>query len=136
MTGLAVDPAVLSAAGAAVVGAGDGLAANLTVLTGGFAASTGHDHAGTVFGLAYQCAAESLVSAAAAVVNACRFNGAKIELSASNYSRAEAASTLGGGAGVLSASPDPVTIAAPGPPGTLGSGAAAAVVGAGAGVRR
>lgn len=78
---MVVDPVVLSAAGAAVVAAGDGLAANLTVLVGGFAANTGHDHGGTALGLGYQCAGQSLVSAAAAVVNACRFNGAKIELS-------------------------------------------------------
>ncbi len=59
---------------------------------------------------------------AAAVINACRHNGAQIQVCASNYSKAEAASTLGGGTGVLQAPGDPVKIAAPGPPGTLGPG--------------
>lgn len=122
MPPLAVDPEALSAAGSAVVAAGDGLAANLTVLTAGFGANTGLDAAGTVFGLAYRVAAESLLKLAAAAINACRHNGALIQLSASNYSKAEAASTLGGGTSVLQAPGEPVKIAAPGPPGTLGPG--------------
>ncbi len=122
MVPLAVDPEALFAAGSAVVAAGDGLAANLTVLTAGFAANTGLDAAGTVFGLQYQSAAESLLQAAAAAINACRYNGAKIQLSASNYSRAEVASTLGGGGSVLPPPGEPVKIAPPGPPGTLGPG--------------
>ena len=95
------------------------------VLTGGFSANTGQDAAGEVFGLAYQDAAEALLKAAAGAINALRFNGAKIQLCASNYSKAEAASTLGGGGGVLPAPGEPVKIAAPGPPGTLGPGVAA-----------
>ena len=123
---LAVDPAALSAAGAAVVAIGDDLAAALGVLTGGFSANAGQDAAGEVFGLAYQDAAEALLKAAAAAINALRFNGAKIQLCASNYSKAEAASTVGGGGGgVLPAPGDPAKIAAPGPPGTLGPGVAA-----------
>ena len=125
MAPLAVDPAALSAAGAAVVAIGDGLAAALGLLTGGFSANTGQDAAGEVFGLAYQDAAEALLKAAAGAINALRFNGAKIQLCASNYSKAEAASTLGGGGGVLPAAGEPVKIAAPGPPGTLGPGVAA-----------
>lgn len=122
MVPLAVDPEALFAAGSAVVAAGDGLAANLTVLTAGFAAHTGLDAAGMMFGPAYQDAAESLLTAAAAAINACRHSGARIQQGASNYSKAEAASTLGGGAGVLQAPAEPVKIAAPGPPGTLGPG--------------
>lgn len=122
MVSLAVDPKALFAAGSAVVAAGDGLAANLTVLTAGFAANTGHDVAGEVFGLGYQDAAGSLLKAAAAAINACRHCGALIQQGASNYSRAEAASTLGGGGGVLQAPAEPGTIAAPGPPGTWGPG--------------
>ncbi|WP_204800701.1 hypothetical protein [Mycobacterium riyadhense] len=123
MAPLAVDPEALSAAGNAVVAAGDGVAAALAVLTAGFGANTGLDAAGAVFGLAYQDAAESLMKAAAAAINACRFNGAKIQLCASNYSVAEAASMLGGGTGVLRPPGEPVRIAAPGPPGrwVLGS---------------
>ncbi len=122
MVPLAVDPEALFAAGSAVVAAGDGLAANLRVLTEGFAAHTGLDAAGMVFGLAYQDAAESLVKAAAAAINACRHSGALIQQGASNYSKAEVASTLRGGGGVLQAPAEPVRIAAPGPPGTLGPG--------------
>ncbi|MGO9153601.1 ADP-ribosyltransferase [Mycobacterium sp.] len=126
MAPLAVDPAALSAAGAAVIAIGDDVAAALGALTAGFSANTGQDAAGEVFGLAYQDAAEALLKAAAAAINALRFNGAKIQLCASNYSKAEAASTLGGGGGgVLPAPGEPVKIAAPGPPGTLGPGVAA-----------
>jgi hypothetical protein len=119
---LVVDPEALSAAGSAVVAAGDGLDAAMAVLTAGFGANTGLDAAGAVFGLAYQAAAESLLKVAAAAINACRYNGALIQLSASNYSKADAASTLGGGARVLKAPGEPVKIGAPGPPGTLGPG--------------
>lgn len=122
---LAVDPAALSAAGAAAVAIGDDLAAALGVLTGGFSANTGQDAAGEVFGLAYQDAAEALLKAAAGAINALRFNGAKIQICAANYSKAEAASTLGGGGGELPAPGEPVKIVAPGPPGTLGPGVAA-----------
>ncbi len=119
---LAVDPEALFAAGSAVVGAGDGLGALLVVSTAGFGANTGLDAAGIVFGVAYRSAAESLLKAAAAVINAMRHNGAKIQVCASNYSKAEAASTLGGGGSVLSPPGDPITMVAPGPPGTLGPG--------------
>ena len=59
---------------------------------------------------------------AAAVINACRHNGAVVQLCASNYSHAEAASVLGGGASVLQPPAEPVKTEAPGPPGTLGPG--------------
>jgi hypothetical protein len=119
---LAVDPTALSAAGSAVVAAGDGLDAAMTVLTAGFGANTGLDVAGEVFGLSYQSTAESLLKAAAAVINACRRNGVMVQVDASNWSKAEAASTLGGGASVLQAPAEPAKIDAPGPPGTLGPG--------------
>jgi hypothetical protein len=119
---LAVDPAAYFAAGSAVVAAGDGLNAAMTVLTTGFGANTGLDLAGEVFGLSYQSSAESVVTLAAAVINACRHNGAVVQLCASNYSHAEAASVLGGGASVLRPPAEPVKTEAPGPPGTLGPG--------------
>jgi hypothetical protein len=105
-----------------VVAAGDGLAAALAVSTAGFGANTGLDVAGMVFGLGYQSAAESLLKLATAAVNACSCNGVAIQVCASNYSKAEAASTLGGGGAVLSAPSEPARIGAPGPPGTLGPG--------------
>jgi hypothetical protein len=119
---LAVDPEALYGAGSAVVATGDGLAASLTVLTAGFAANTGRDLAGMVFGLAYQDAAKSLLKAPTAAVNACRTIGALMQQGASNYSAVEAASTLGGGGGVLQSPCPPAELAAPGPPGTLGPG--------------
>ncbi len=75
-----------------------------------------------VFGVAYQDAAERLLKAAAAAVNACLHSGAAIQQGAANYSKAEAASTLGGGADVLQAPPEPTKITAPGPPATWGKG--------------
>ncbi len=119
---VAVDPEALFAAGSAVVGAGDGLGALLMLSTAGFGANSGLDAAGVVFGLAYRSAAESLLKAAAVVINALRHNGAKMQVCAANYSKAEAASTLGGGGSVLSPPDDPVTMVAPGPPGMLGPG--------------
>lgn len=110
------------AAGSAVGAAGGGLAANLTVLAAGFSAHTGVDRAGEVFGLAYQDTAESLLKAVAAVVNACGKCGALIQQGASNYSKAEAASTLGGGGSILAAPPPPEELAAPKAPGTMGPG--------------
>ncbi len=110
------------AAGSAVAAIGDSLAANLTILTAGFSAHTGVDRAGEVFGLGYQDSAESMLKAAAGVVNACRKCGALIQQGASNYSAAEAASTLGGGSGALPAASAPADLAAPGPPGTWGKG--------------
>ncbi|WP_235616846.1 TNT domain-containing protein [Mycobacterium montefiorense] len=94
----------------------------MAVVTAGFGANTGLDASGMVFGLGYQSAAESLLKLATAAVNACRYNGVAIQVGASNYSRAEAASRLGGGGGVLSAPGKPARIEAPGPPGTLGPG--------------
>ncbi len=110
------------AAGSAVVAAGDGLAASLSILTAGFSAHTGVDRAGEVFGLAYQDTAESLLKAAAAAVNACRQCGAIIQQGAANYSNVDAASTLGGGGGVLKSPSPPAELAAPKAPGTMGPG--------------
>ncbi|OBJ12485.1 hypothetical protein [Mycobacterium colombiense] len=122
MAPLAVDPEVLFGAGSAVGAAGEGLAASLTVLVAGFSAHTGLDAAGTIFGLAYQDGAEQLLKAAAACINACRQCGARIQQGAANYSKVEAASTLGGGAGVLQSPPEPPKTNPPGPPGTWGKG--------------
>lgn len=109
-------------AGSAVGASGEGLAASLTVLVAGFSAHTGLDAAGTIFGLAYQDGAEQLLKAAAACINACQQCGARIQQGAANYSKVEAASTLGGGAGVLQSPPEPPKTNPPGPPGTWGRG--------------
>ncbi|WP_053093993.1 TNT domain-containing protein, partial [Mycobacterium heckeshornense] len=115
-------PAALDGAGSAVITVGEGLAAAVGALTTGYGANTGQDAAGEVFGLEYQSAAESTLQAAAAAINACRTVGFKVRLGASNYSKAEAASTLGGGADVLPPPAQPSEFAAPGAPGTLGPG--------------
>jgi hypothetical protein len=122
MPPLAADPDALCGAGVAVVSAGDAVAAAMGTLTSGFGANTGQDAAGEVFGLAYQDTAESVLKAAAAGVNACRSTGFRVQVSASNYSKAEAASTLGGGATVLPTPTRPGEFAAPGAPWTLGPG--------------
>jgi hypothetical protein len=122
MAPLEVDPGALDGAGSAVSAVGDGLAAAVGALTAGYGANTGQDAAGEVFGLNYQDAAESTLKAVAAAVNACRSVGFKVQVGASNYSKAEAASTLGGGADVLPPPAQPADFAASGAPGTLGPG--------------
>jgi hypothetical protein len=122
MPPLAVDPEALDGAGASVVSAGDGVAAAVGALTSGYGANTGQDAAGEVFGLAYQDAAKSLLKAAAEGINACRNSGFKVEMCALNYSRAEAASTVGGGGAVLPTPAQPGNFDAPGAPWTLRPG--------------
>ena len=124
MAPLTVDPAALSGAGAAVIAAGDGVAAATATLTSGFGANVGQDSAGEVFALSYQDSAKSVLKAAAAGINACHTIGFKIELGACNYSRAEASSTLGGGGATLPAPTPPGNFDAPGAPWTMGPGVA------------
>lgn len=122
MAPLSVDPEALSGAGGVVAAVGSVLGASVGALTAGYGANTGQDAAGEVFGLAYQDAAESLLKAAAAGINACGRVGFRVQVSASNYSRAEAASTLGGGGATLPTPAEPEGFSAPGAPGTLGPG--------------
>ncbi|MGO9504261.1 MAG: hypothetical protein ACLPUO_22395 [Streptosporangiaceae bacterium] len=128
MAPLAVDPATLSGAGAAVISAGDGVAAATGTLTSGFGANIGQDAAGEAFALAYQDSAGSVLKAVAAGINDCRTIGFKLEVGASNYSRAEASSTLGGGGSVLPTPTPPGKFDAPGAPWTLGPGIAEPVL--------
>jgi hypothetical protein len=123
MAPLGVDPAALDGAGSAVSASGDGLAAAVGALTPGYGANTGQDAAGEGFGLNYQDAAESTLKAAAAAINACCSVGFKVRVGASNYSKAEAASMLGGGgADALPPPAQAADFAPPGAPGTLGPG--------------
>jgi hypothetical protein len=124
MAPLTVDPAALSGAGAAVISAGDGVAAATGTLTSGAGANLGQDSAGEAFALSYQDSAKSVLKAVAAGINACHTIGFKIELGASNYSRAEASSTLGGRGAPLPAPTPPGNFDAPGAPWTLGPGIA------------
>jgi hypothetical protein len=93
-------------------------------LTSGAGANLGQDSAGEAFALSYQDGAKSVLKAVAAGINACHTVGFKIELGASNYSRAEASSTLGGGSATLPAPMPPGNFDAPGAPWTLGPGIA------------
>ncbi|WP_083198664.1 hypothetical protein [Mycobacterium malmoense] len=124
MAPLSVDPEAMFVAGTGVDAAGQGLAAALGPLTAGFGINSGQDAAGLVFGLGYQNAAESLLNGAAAGIFACRYVGAKVQLCASNYSRADAASNVHGSGHVLPAPAQPQEFPAPGRPGTMGPGVA------------
>lgn len=111
-------------AGTGVDVVGEGIAAALGPLTAGFGINSGQDSAGMMFGLAYQNAARSLLTGIAAAINACRKGGATIQLCASNYSRAEAASKVGGGGHVLPSPAQPAIFSPPNPPGVVGPGIA------------
>lgn len=124
MAPLTVDPEALYAAGSGVDAAGQGLAAALGPLTAGFGINSGQDAAGLMFGMGYQNAAESLLNGVAAGIFACRYLGAKVQLCASNYSRADAASNVHGSGHVLPAPAQPQEFPAPGRPGTMGRGVA------------
>jgi hypothetical protein len=83
-------------------------------LTGSYNADTGQDAAGTAFGFAYQDSARALVDGVGKGVNALRHIGYLIEGSATNYSRAEAAADIRGGAAPLPAPAPPAQYSAPG----------------------
>ena len=111
---LRVDPAGLSGAGSAVGGLSNGLVAAVGLLTTSYNADTGQDAAGTAFGFAYQDSARALVDGVAKGVNALRHIGYLIQGSATNYSRAEAAADIGGGASPLPAPVAPAEYSTPG----------------------
>lgn len=83
-------------------------------LSASYNANTGQDAAGTAFGFAYQDSARALVDGVAQGVNALRHVGYLIQGSATNYSRAEAAADIGGGAAPLPAPTAPAEFSAPG----------------------
>lgn len=111
-------------AGTGVSVIGDGIATALGQLSAGFGINSGQDSAGMVFALNYQNAARSLLTGVAAGIDACRKLGAKIQLCASNYSRAEAASKVGGGGHVLPSPGSPAKVAPPNAPDVMGAGVA------------
>ncbi len=83
-------------------------------LTASYNANTGQDAAGAAFGFAYQDSARALVDGVGKGVNALRHIGYLIQGSATNYSRAEAAADIGGGASPLPAPAVPAGYSAPG----------------------
>ncbi|WP_142254698.1 ADP-ribosyltransferase [Mycobacterium colombiense] len=124
MAPLAVDPEALFVAGTGVSVVGDGIAAALGPFSAGFGINSGQDSAGMIFALNYQNAARSLLTGVAAGINACRKLGAKIQLCASNYSRAETASKVGGGGHALPSPGPPAKVEPPNAPGVMGAGVA------------
>jgi hypothetical protein len=109
-----VDPAALSGAGSAVAGVSEALTAAVGSLTSSYDADTGQDAAGTAFGFAYQDSARALVDGVGKGVNALRHIGYLIQGSATNYSRAEAAADIRGGAVPLPPPASPAQYCAPG----------------------
>ncbi|MCX2712227.1 glycohydrolase toxin TNT-related protein [Mycolicibacterium sp. J2] len=125
---IAVDPAALSLTGVTVDGQGQEASSALNSLAAtlsGAGAQFGHDAAAIVFSQSYIQAGQSLLHAATSAVNACRKIGYGVQMSASNYGRANAASTVGGGESPV---PPPQTSpcqAEPSMPPAMGDGIAA-----------
>lgn len=124
MAPIVVDPDALSGAGEAVTTVGDELSAAIEALSSslGGGAPSGLDAAGLAFGMAYQKSAQALLDAGAGLVNASHNVGFGVGMSATNYSRANSASTIGGGAAPLTAPEKPGELATPSTPPSLGGG--------------
>lgn len=122
MAPIVVDPEALAGAGKSVGAVGEEIAAAVNALAAGLAggAPTGLDDAGVAFGISYQKSAQALLDAAEAAVNAGRGIGFGVQMSATNYSRADAGSTIGGGASPLTAPAAPGEFSAPACPPSLG----------------
>jgi uncharacterized protein YukE len=119
---ITVDPEALAGAGKSIGSVGDEIAAAVNALASGLAggAPTGLDDAGRAFGISYQKSAQALLDAAEAAVNAGRGIGFGVQMSATNYSRADAGSTIGGGTSPLTAPAAPGDFSAPACPPSLG----------------
>jgi hypothetical protein len=128
MTPVAVDPAALDGAGAAVVGAGEGVGSVISTLIAalsGCAGMAGADPAGAAFGRSYDGAAAKLIQAMVTTRNGLCNLGAGVRMSAHNYSLAEAISDVGGRAGPLPLPPSSAPMSAGSPPSAVGSGGGA-----------
>ncbi len=126
MPPLVVEPEELAGAGVSIAGVSDELASALSTLAAGLpgGAMAGHDTAGLAFGAAYQQAGQALLDAGAAAVNGGRKVGFGVQVSATNYSRADASSTIGGGAGALTPRSAPGEVDAPAMSSPFGGGVA------------
>lgn len=122
MPPLAVDPTALTAAGVSVAAVGGSLSAAVSTLTGAFNANTGQDASGVMVGRQYENTARDLLKAVASGVNACQKTGYGIQVSAVNYSRAEAQSDISGRAQPLPSPPCPAPVPAAGAPSAEGPG--------------
>ena len=99
MAPLAVDPAALDGAGAAVVTAGEGLGAGVSTLIAalsGCAGMAGDDPAGAALGRGYDGSASKLIEAMVTTRNGLCGLGDGVRVSAHNYSLAEAMSDVAG----------------------------------------
>lgn len=124
MPPITVDPNALSGAGKSISSVGDQIAAAVSALESGLAggARSGLDPAGLAFGHTYQQVAQGLLDAGAAAVNGGRGIGFGVQMSATNYSRADAASTIGGGTSALTPPDKPAEFSSPAAPSALGGG--------------
>ncbi|MGE2715206.1 hypothetical protein ACQI4L_14195 [Mycolicibacterium litorale] len=124
MAPIVVDPDALAGAGRIVAELGDDVAAAVGALSSslGGGAPSGLDAAGLAFGLAYQKSAQALLDAGASLANATRNVGFGVGMSATNYSQANAASIIGGGAAPLKAPEKPSEFDTPPCPPSLGGG--------------
>jgi len=121
---LSVDPTALSAAGVSLAAVGDGYTTAMTTLAAAFSANTGQDAAGVVFGRQYVNTGRDLLKAVTAGINALRTTGYGIQMSAVNYSRAEAASDISMRAQALPTPPCPAPVTSAAPPVPTGGGVA------------
>lgn len=126
MAPIVVDPEVLAGAGVSVSSVGDEIAAAVNTLAGALpnGAMTGHDRAGLAFGQAYQQSAQALMDAAGAAAGGGRKVGFGVQLSATNYSRADVSSMIGGAATPLAPPATPGEFDAPSVPSPFGGGVA------------
>jgi len=103
---------------------GDGYTTAMTTLAAAFSANTGQDAAGVVFGRQYVNTGRDLLKAVTAGINALRTTGYGIQMSAVNYSRAEAASDISMRAQALPTPPCPAPVTSAAPPVPTGGGVA------------
>jgi hypothetical protein len=121
---ITVDPNALSGAGEAIGAVGEEIATAISTLDSALpgGAKSGLDPAGLAFGQTYQQLSQALLDAGAEAVNTGRSVGFGVQMSATNYSRADAASTIGGGESTLTPPDAPAEYSAPAAPSGLGGG--------------
>ena len=127
---ISVDPSALASIGTTVGGEGDGISAAIGSIDSGLSgarAMFGHDAAGVIFAQSYTASGKALLDAAGSAVNACRRVGFGVQVSAANYGRANASSTVGGGTSPVPVPTPPGQFSAPGMPPPFGDGIAAPV---------
>jgi hypothetical protein len=121
---ITVDPTALAGAGVSVGATGDALMTAMTTLATTCNANTGQDAAGVLFGRQYENTGRDLLHAVTAGINACRNTGYGIQVTAVNYSRADAASDINGRGQPVSSPPCPAPTSPPAPPNPTGGGVA------------